>query len=303
MENYTIENEFDNSIQKLPNDDSEQNDLISIFEGHSINENFSNGLFNDEDIINIYYIKKKNYNNPLELSINNVYTEPDSNKKITNKNNEIIDTSGIKNKNVINNMIMIRKKRGRKKINEKPKEKAKHTKSSEDNQIRKIKTQLFDFSVRKLNSSIKFKSGIFRPLNKKIKESLKRDENMQLLNRTIGDIFANTKMNKISEKKGKSNKKLIEKIYDENIEKETIKILSMSFKDFLNEIRDNCLEEFLEIIKEKEIKIQKKIITNGDFKIESYMKVIKKLLIHYEKWFEDKKGRNKREKKINISIF
>ena len=302
MENYTIENEFDNSIQKLPNDDSEQNDLISIFEGHSINENFSNGLFNDEDIINIYYIKKKNYNNPLELSINNVYTEPDSNKKITNKNNEIIDTSGIKNKNVINNMIMIRKKRGRKKINEKPKEKAKHTKSSEDNQIRKIKTQLFDFSVRKLNSSIKFKSGLFRPLNKKIKESLKRDENMQLLNRTIGDIFANTKMNKISEKKGKSNKKLIEKIYDENIETETIKILSMSFKDFLNEIRDNYLEEFLEIIKEKEIKIQKKIITNGDFKIESYMKDIKELLIHYEKWFEDKKGRNKREKKIKCIL-
>jgi len=302
MENYTIENEFDNSIQKLPNDDSEQNDLISIFEDHSINENFSNGLFNDEDIINIYYIKKKNYNNPLELSINNVYTEPDSNKKITNKNNEIIDTSGIKNKNVINNMIMIRKKRGRKKINEKPKEKAKHTKSSEDNQIRKIKTQLFDFSVRKLNSSIKFKSGIFRPLNKKIKESLKRDENIQLLNRTIGDIFANTKMNKISEKKGKSNKKLIEKIYDENIETETIKILSMSFKDFLNEIRDNCLEEFLEIIKEKEIKIQKKIITNGDFKIELYMKDIKELLIHYEKWFEDKKGRNKREKKIKCIL-
>ena len=302
MEKYSFENEFNNSIQKLSFYDSEQNDLISIFDDHSISENFNNALFNDEDTINIHYINKKNYDNPLELPINKVSTEPDSDKKIINKNNEVKDTLGTKNKNVINNMKMINKKRGRRKINENNKEKAKHTKSSEDNQIRKIKTLLFDFSVRKLNSSIKFKSGIFRPLNKKIKESLKRDENMQLLNRTIGDIFANTKMNKISEKKGESNKKLIEKIYDENIETETIKILSMSFKDFLNEIRDNCLEEFLEIIKEKEIKIQKKIITNGDFKIESYMKDIKELLIHYEKWFEDKKGRNKREKKIKCIV-
>ena len=298
MEKYSFENEFNNSIQKLSFYDSEQNDLISIFDDHSISENFNNALFNDEDTINIHYINKKNYDNPLELPINKVSTEPYSDKKIINKNNEVKDTLGTKNKNVINNMKMISKKRGRRKINENNKEEAKHTKSSEDNEIRKIKTLLFDFSVKKLNSSIKFKSGRFRTLNKKMKESLKRDENIQLLNRTIGDIFANTKMNKISEKKGESNKKLIEKIYDENIETETIKILSMSFKDFLNEIRDNCLEEFLKIIKEKEIRIQKKIITKGDFKIESYMKDIKELLIHYEKYFENKIGRNKRETKI-----
>ena len=298
MEKYSFENEFNNSIQKLSFYDSEQNDLISIFEDHSKSENFNNALFNDEDTINIHYINKKNYDNPLELPINKVSTEPDSDKKIINKNNEVKDTLGTKNKNVINNMKMISKKRGRRKINENNKEEAKHTKSFEDNKVRKIKTLLFDFSVKKLNLSIKFKSGRFRSLNKKMKESLKRDENIQLLNRTIGDIFANTKMNKISEKKGESNKKLIEKIYDENIETETIKILSMSFKDFLNEIRDNCLEEFLEIIKEKEIKIQKKIITKRDFNVESYIKDIKELFIHYEKWFEDKKGRNKRETKI-----
>ena len=298
MENFTVENEFNNSIQKLSFYDSEQNDLISIFEDHSKSENFNNALFNDEDTINIHYINKKNYDNPLELPINKVSTEPDSDKKIINKNNEVKDTLGTKNKNVINNMKMISKKRGRRKINENNKEEARHTKSFEDNKVRKIKTLLFDFSVKKLNLSIKFKSGRFRSLNKKMKESLKRDENIQLLNRTIGDIFANTKMNKISEKKGESNKKLIEKIYDENIETETIKILSMSFKDFLNEIRDNCLEEFLKIIKEKEIKIKKKIITKRDFNVESYIKDIKELFIHYEKWFEDKKGRNKRETKI-----
>ena len=296
MEKYSIENEFNNSNQKLSFYDSEQNDLISIFEDHSISENFNNALFNDEDTINIHYINKKNYDNPLELPINKVSTEPDSDKKIINKNNEVKDTLGTKNKNVINNMKMISKKRGRRKINDNNKEEDGHTKSSEDNKVRKIKTLLFDFSVKKLNLSIKFKSGRFRTLNKKMKESLKRDENIQLLNRTIGDIFANTKMNKISEKKGESNKKLIEKIYDENIETETIKILSMSFKDFLNEIRDNCLEEFLKIMKKKEIKIQNK--NKGYFNLESYMDEIKELLFRYEDWFKDKKERNKRGRDI-----
>ena len=288
MENFTVENEFNNSIQNLSFDDSEQNDFNSIFEKYFINENFSNALFNDEDNIN--------NNNLFELPTNKINREPDSDRKIIYMNNKDKDTLKIKNKNIINNIIMINKKRGRRKIGENNKEKANHTKLSDDNKIRKVKTLLFDFKLKKLNSSIKFKSGRFRPLNKEMKENLKKDENMKLLKRTIGDIFANTKMNKISEKNGESNKKLIEKIYDENIETETIKILSMSFKDFLNEIRDNCLEEFLKIMKKKEIKIQNK--NKGYFNLESYMDEIKELLFRYEDWFKDKKERNKRGRDI-----
>ena len=77
-----------------------------------------------------------------------------------------------------------------------------------------------------------------------MKESLKRDENLELLNKNISDILSNTKMNKISEKRRKSNKKLIKKIYNENIEVEVINILSITFQDFLNDIRDNNLEDF-----------------------------------------------------------
>ena len=120
MENFTVENEFNNSIQNLSFDDSEQNDFNSIFEKYFINENFSNALFNDENNIN--------NNNLLELPINKVSTEPDSDKKIINKNNEVKDTLKIKNKNIINNIIMINKKRGRRKIGENNKEKANHTK-------------------------------------------------------------------------------------------------------------------------------------------------------------------------------
>ena len=76
-------------------------------------------------------------------------------------------------------------------------------------------------------------------------------------------------MNRISENKGESNKNLIKKINEENIEKETIKILSMTFTDILNEIREHNYIDFLKIIKEKETKIQN--IKKVNFNIESYM--------------------------------
>ena len=178
-------------------------------------------------------------------------------------------------------------------MNDNHNEKPKHIKICENNIIRKIKTQIFEYILKKLNLSIKFKSGRFRPLNKEIKENLKKDKNLELLNRTIGDIFSNTRMNRISEKKGQSNKSLIKKINEENIEKETIKILSMKFIEILNEIKEHNLEDFLKIIKEKETKIQSKKKENFD--IESYMNEIKTLLFNYEYWFLIKLGRNRKK--------
>ena len=72
---------------------------------------------------------------------------------------------------------------GRRKIEEK------HNKFSHDNIIRKIKKQLFDFLVKKLNLCIKFRSGKFRPLNKKMKERLKRDESLELLNKKLVEYY------------------------------------------------------------------------------------------------------------------
>ena len=100
-------------------------------------------------------------------------------------------------------------------------------------------------------------------------------------------------MNRISERKGESNKSLIKKINEENIEKETIKILSMTFTDILNEIREHNLEDFLKIIKEKETKIQN--IKKENFDIESYINEIKTLLLNYEYWFLIKSRRNRKK--------
>ena len=89
-----------------------------------------------------------------------------------------------------------------------------------------------------------------------------------------------------------SNKILIKKIYDENIETETQSILEKTFKDILNDIREKDLDYFLEKIKDKETKNNKPL--NG-----SYMNYVKKMLFKYELWFKVKIGRNEREKSSN----
>lgn len=195
-------------------------------------------------------------------------------------------------------------KRGRRKKYKKYTKKANHSKLSEDNIIRKIKTKIFSITLKKLNKSIKHNSGKFFPLTPKINVNLNKKLNMKLLNRTIGDIFANTDLNITynTKERGKNNKNLIEKIIKENKETETIKILSMTFQDVLNEIRNNYLEDFLGIIQKKEVDNENKeeneneedIKENIDKNcgINSYMNKAKRLLFKYEKWFQDKKGRN-----------
>ena len=281
MVSLNNENIFNNSAQNLSFDYPETDEIFSI-QYKFMNEIGKNDSF-DFTYSNILY-----------------YTDVNSKKKVMNEKRPNQNKIGVINNEqrnifvVENGIDMNNIKIGRRKIDENHNKKAKHNKFSQDNIIRKIKTQSLDFLVKKLNSCIKFRSGKFRPLNKKMKERLKRDENLELLNKKISDILSNTKMNKISEKRRKSNKKLIKKIYNENIEIEVINILSMTFQDFLNDIRDNYLEEFLYLIKEKEIKIQNKIKNKSKeyFDVESYMNLFKKLLFKYEGWFKDKKGRN-----------
>ena len=287
MASLNNENIFNNSTQNLSLDYPETDEIFSI-QYKFMNEIGKNDSF-DFTYSNILY-----------------YTDVNSKKKVMNEKRPNQNKIGVINNEqrnifvVENGIDMNNIKIGRRKIDENHNKKAKHNKFSHDNIIRKIKTQSLDFLVKKLNSCIKFRSGKFRPLDKKMKERLKRDENLELLNKKISDILSNTKMNKISEKRRKSNKKLINKIYNENIEIEVINILSMTFQDFLNNIRDNYLEDFLDLIKEKEIKIQNKIKNKSKeyFDVESYMNLFKKLLFKYEGWFKDKKGRNTKKEDI-----
>ena len=288
MEIFSNDISFNNLTQTPSFFLLEQNEINSIFDTQNINESWINIPFDDEDNMRIYY------NNLFKLPTNNNIKELDLNRKFINIKRKGREDKGntINNKNKIN-FETGTKKRGRKKVGEIPNEKSKHTKLSDDNKIRKIKGFLLEYILKKLNESIKFSSSRFRPLNKTMKESLKKSENIALLDAYIKDIFSNTKMNKVSEKKGESNKKLIEKIYEENIEIDTIRILNLKFRDALNQIKKNS-NGLLDMIKDKEISIQNNRKNKENFNIEKYMDDIKILLEGYEGWFDDKKGRDRK---------
>ena len=289
MESFSNDISFNNLTQTPYLDLLEQNEINSIFDTQNINESWINIPFDDEVNMRIYY------NNLFQLPTNNNIKELDLNRKFINIKRKGREDKGntINNKNKIN-FETGTKKRGRKKVGEIPNEKSKHTKLSDDNKIRKIKGFLLEYILKKLNESIKFSSSRFRPLNKTMKESLKKSENIALLDAYIKDIFSNTKMNKVSEKKGESNKKLIEKIYEENIEIDTIRILNLKFRDALNQIKKNS-NGLLDMIKDKEISIQNNSKNKENFNIEKYMDDIKILLEGYEGWFDDKKGRDRKK--------
>ena len=154
MVSLNIENIFNNSTQNLSYDNSETDEIIS-FQYKFRNEFGKNDSF-DNTYSNILF-----------------YTDVNSKKKVMNEKSKDQNKIGVINNEqrnifvVENGIDMNNIKIGRRKIDENHNKKAKHNKFSHDNIIRKIKTQLFDFLVKKLNLCIKFRSGKFRPLNKK----------------------------------------------------------------------------------------------------------------------------------------
>ena len=244
-----------------------------------------------------------------EIIQNDEFNHEEKNKSIEHILDKDIDENNEEELKTEKKEKKIKKKTGRKpKINKNDK-KDKHTKFSDDNIMRKIKTKIFARTLKRLNQSIKFYSGIFLQLTPKMNVNLKKDLNMELLNRTIANIFGNTDLNQRDLSKGLHNKNLIEKIYKENKETETIKILSMTFKDILNEIREKYLDDFLKDIQKKEMDNEKKEENENeedlqenideDCSVDKYMNEVKRLLIGYEDWFKNKNGRNviHREKK------
>ena len=177
------------------------------------------------------------------------------------------------------------KKMGRRLKDEIYNTEAKHGKFGEDNIIIKIKTFIFKYILAHLNDSLEVSKNKFYPLNKRLNQNIKRDFNIELLDRTIYDIYITEDLNKNYKNANNSNKILIKRILEENIEKKTIKILNMKFRDVLNHIREKDLENFLEKIKGKEKK-------NKGKSIDLYMEHVIHFLNEFENWFKIKNGRN-----------
>ena len=153
--------------------------------------------------------------------------------------------------------------------------------------MRKIKTHLMDFIVKLLNDSLINKTQLFYKIDKTISENLKRDLNMELMQKTLLDLFSNSKTN--GRYKNYSNEILIKKIVEEKIEVETLRLLRMKFIEIKNEIQENYLEEYLDTIEKKENNMD-------NSSVDEYMETLRKIFLGYEDWFKNKKGRNRESK-------
>ena len=202
---------------------------------------------------------------------------------------------------------------GRKTQKEKDKgEKGNHTRDSEDNKIRKIKSFFGKSLYLFIKNSFKEKTDLLK-LEIGINNDLKKDFNQKLFNTTLKDIYMKSNISeKYIHKDQNFNENLIKKIYTENKEIEVIKILNLTYGEafdiFRRKIKKN---EYINPNLEKKIEgtnildnnkfndienLIKKIYKdekNKNDNIEEYINDIINLCLNYEEWFSRKMGRNR----------
>ena len=173
-------------------------------------------------------------------------------------------------------------------------DKGNHTKFTDDNMMRKIKSHFFNYINNSLNDSLFNKTQVFLKLDNFINENLKRDYNMELMNKTIKEIYISSKIsNKYKKKNNETNKKLVEKIYLEGTEIDTITILEKKYIEMYNELIKDKLDDFCAEILKKE---EKNGLPHEQSSV--FLDKMKKLCNKYKDWFEKKRGRSAKNIKI-----
>ena len=281
---YESKDIFDERLYYIEKDKSQ------IYDNNSINEEeaefkdniYPKNIFDDKNICD--FSIPNNMKNSLvnnDISIGNKKTSYSS--KLLNKKTKRIDA--LKSKNMGRKTNDCKEKGG----------KGEHDKFSEDNMIRKIKSNFIDYIHNLINNSIENKELQFLKLDSEINEKLKKDYNIELMNRSFKDLYENTpiskKYKKISKENGDTNKNIIYKIYYEEPYKEfnVINLLNKTYKELFKDFLNNNLDKFLNDINEEE-----KRKKESEENIINYIKNIKQLCYSYEDWYLKKKGRNRK---------
>ena len=285
------------------------NDLQSNYLNYyfdSFYNNFGDCHFNnqaqaqDDSVIQIFF------NNSKENSReNNIITKPtsflasDSDSKINSNANKkcgeriqimIEEIEPKKDGNLLG------KKCGRKPKNEPKNEKDQftHSRNTTDNIFNKIKRVIFNYIIEKVNGSLRFTYKRFLNFNTDISQNLKKDYNIELMEKTIKQIFEeNTPSNRsdISNEEVKNkNKLIIKEIFDKNEETETIKILNTKFIDLLKQ--EETKKYIIDKIKNK---VEKKGTKTNTENSDDYMEKVRYWVENYENWFYEKRGRKRHE--------
>jgi hypothetical protein len=291
-------------------DDSSQNNSFS-------NQNFED-YYNDEVMSRVFPMKEfENENNDnhsfdrdekadfklyeIPVDKSNIINEKDCKCKLNDNN---ISNNGNKQTKVTSKTLTKKrqrddgenpnKKQGRKKIDDD--EKGDHDKFSEDNMIRKIKSNFIKYAHERINSNISDKDLQLFRLDSELNEILKKDYNLQLMEKTFKYLYENTPISsKYRKKNANINKYLIEKLYNEErfTQTKAISDLDKTYKELYNDYINNNLDKLLNKIKNELEKVGKE----SEESIADYLEKFKHLCLTYEDWFKNKKGRNGRNKR------
>ena len=283
FENFNLEPK--NCIDNTENTDNEDNELFSIKLNEKPDDNFNAFGFETPNIIDTPQKKQKNENSLTNNSNTKTKVTSILNKK-TKRSIETNDENGENTKNDEKKKICGRKSK-------ESTEKGNHNKFSEDNIMRKIKSNLLTYGHNLLNESFENKKLQFLKLNSEINENLKKDYNQKLMITTLKDLYTNspisTKYRRQKLDNRDYNKNIIEYIYNEKKEIGVITKLNYTYLDLLNEFNHFYLNKFLNEIREDE---KNKM---PEEKLEEYVEKIKKLCLNYETWFLIKNGRNRKK--------
>ena len=273
-------------------------------------DKYNNGFIVSDPDITCHQSLEDLFGNPEQL--NNLLSGPseliDGKKfsvenKLQTENKHTANTSLVKKDeenivNSINNIVTIdilpktEKKEPKSFLGRKIKgdtEEREHSKFKEDNQMRKIKSYFLKYIPDYVNSSLSFVHKRFLKIDKKVNQELKKDFNVELMDKKLKDIFIEFPIcGRYSEAKNgeNHNAELIKEIYENNEETEAIEKLEQTYIQVLDSFRKNNLEKFRDDILNKEIKNGEK-----ESRAKMYVNQLVKLLFNYESWFTDKSAR------------
>ena len=170
-----------------------------------------------------------------------------------------------------------------------------HSKYKPDNQMRKIKSYYIKYINENVNASLSPEHKKFLKITPDVNEDLNTNYNLDLMKKLIKEIYVENPINKRYSKEEIEldyNKDLIEEIYRKNEETKAIRILNMTYIEYLDFMRKNDLNKFKNELLQKEIK-------NGESKQEAirYVNELVMLLMDYEGWFKRKTPRTSRKGK------
>ena len=288
MESLNPQNQLENS----PNTEKEENDekaLLFIFKSdENQGDNFNlNNFKTPENFENSKKILMENFTFSKNIKTN-VTSKPFIGKKTKGSKEITFKTSG-----TIQNTA--NKKCGRK--SKKSEVKGKHDKYSEDNIMRKIKSNFFDYAHKRINRAFVNRNNQLIKLYPKLNEILKKDYNITLMETKFKDLYENSPVSSKFKKLENAdiNKKIIQEIYKDIELKEfgVICLLELTYLDLLKELRTNELDEFLKNIRDDERKNNK---DESEEDINKYVEKVRLLVLDYENWFNKKSGRNSKKK-------